>query len=217
MAVFWQAKAPASVEERVWKIEDVTSASFTVSTGTATLSYEITGDGVTVTVTGGAAGVVQVIAATAILSTGETISETIYLPVRSAENLLGNSVYDVCAFALRKITGVGETADADELDLAVEVLNDMLAEWRIDGLDIGIAAKLTSADDFEVRDEFVSGVKYNLAVRLAEEFDRPLTQTLALSAERGRRLIENALLSFSALSFEGPCLPHRAITGINNL
>lgn len=195
MAVFWQAKAPASVEERVWKLGDVTSASFTVSIGTATLAYVIEGDGVTVTVTGGAAGVVQVITASAVLSTGETISETIYIPIRGAANLLGNTVYDVCSFALRKITGVGETADADELDLAVEVLNDMLAEWRGTGADVGAPAKLVSADDLTVADEYISAIKYNLAVRLAEEFDRPLTPLLIENAKRGLQLIKNSLLS----------------------
>ena len=217
MAVFWQAKAPASVEERVWKIADVSSASFTVSTGTATLSHEIEGDGVTVTVTGGAAGVVQVIAASAVLGSGETISETIYIPIRDAAILLGNTVYDVCAFALRKIAGIGETADADELSVAVEYLNDMLAEWRIDGLDVGIAKLLASTDDFTVRDEFIAPIKNNLTVRLAEEFDRPLTPVLVANAERGRRLIENALISFAAQSFEGPCLPSRPLTGIDAL
>lgn len=195
MALFWQAKAPASVEERVWKIADVSSASFTVSPGTATLSHEIEGDGVTVTVTGGAAGVVQVITASAVLGSGETISETIYIPIRDAATLLGNTVYDVCAFALRKIAGIGETADADELSVAVEIFNDMVAEWRGAGADVGIAKELASTDDLIVRDEFIAPIKYNLTVRLAEEFDRPLTPVLVENARRGMQLIKNSLLS----------------------
>ncbi len=202
MAVFWQAKAPASVEERVWKLDGITSASFTVSTGTATLAHVIEGDGVTVTVTGGAAGVVQVITASAVLSTSETISETIYIPIRDAVNLLGNTVYDVCAFALRKISGIGETADADELALAVEVLNDMLAEWRGAGADVGAAKELVSADSLLVADEFIAPIKYNLTVRLAEEFDRPLTPLLVESAGRGMQLIKNSLLSRDVLQAE---------------
>lgn len=202
MAVFWQAKAPASVEERVWKLDGITSASFTVSTGTATLAHVIEGDGVTVTVTGGAAGVVQVITASAVLSTGETISETIYIPIRDAVNLLGNTVYDVCAFALRKIAGIGETADADELDVAVEILNDMVAEWRATGADIGAAKKLVSADDLLVADEFIAPIKYNLTVRLAEEFDRPLTPLIVENARRGMGIIRNALLSRDTLKAE---------------
>lgn len=195
MALFWQAKAPASVEERVWKLDGITSTSFTVSTGTATLAHVIEGEGVAVTVTGGAAGVVQVITASAVLSTGETISETIYIPIRDAVNLLGNTVYDVCAFALRKISGIGEQADADELTLAVEYLNDMLAEWRGSGADVGIAKLLVSADDLIVRDEFIAPIKNNLTVRLAEEFDRPLTPALVENARRGMQLIKNALLA----------------------
>lgn len=223
MAIYLSAKAPGAIYRYTWAVpvadgDSVSTATVTVSTGTASLdTYEVDGNGVVLVLSGGAAGEVAKIAASATTADGETIVDTIYLPVRSADNLLANTVYDVCAFALRKITGIGETADADELDLAVELLNDMLAEWRIDGLDVGIAKLLASTDDFTVRDEFIAPIKNNLTVRLAEEFDRPLTPVLVANAERGRRLIENALISFAAQSFEGPCLPSRPMTGINDL
>lgn len=223
MALYLSAKAPGALYRYSWVVpvaagDSVSAASATVSTGTVTITdSEVIDNSLALALSGGAAGEVAKIAASATTADGETIVETIYLPIRSADNLLGNTVYDVCAFALRKIAGIGETADADELSVAVEYLNDMLAEWRIDGLDVGVAKLLASTDDFTVRDEFIAPIKNNLTVRLAEEFDRPLTPVLVANAERGRRLIENALISFAAQSFEGPCLPSRPLTGIDAL
>lgn len=223
MATYLTAKAPASEYHYTWIVpvasgDSLSRAVASVASGTVSLvAHDIDGNGVVLEISGGAAGEVATLSVSASTAGGETISDTIYLPVRSPRNLLANTVYDVCAFALRKIAGIGATADADELSVAVEYLNDMLAEWRIDGLDVGIAKLLASTDDFTVRDEFIAPIKNNLTVRLAEEFDRPLTPVLVANAERGRRLIENALISFAAQSFEGPCLPSRPLTGIDAL
>lgn len=201
MAVYFAAKAPGAIYGYTWGVpvadgDSVTGYSATVTSGTVSVDTSASdGGSVLLVISGGAAGEVAVIAAEATTANGETLVETVYLPIRDAANLLGNTVYDVCAFALRKISGIGEQADADELTLAVEYLNDMLAEWRGCGADIGIAKLLASADALIVRDEFIAPIKNNLTVRLAEEFDRPLTPALVENARRGMQLIKNALLS----------------------
>lgn len=201
MALYLSAKAPGALYRYGWAVpvaagDSVSAASATVSTGTVAITdSEVIDNSLALALSGGAAGEVAKIAASATTADGETIVETIYLPVRSADNLLANTVYDVCAFALRKIAGIGETADADELSVAVEIFNDMVAEWRGAGADIGAPKKLASTDDLTVADEFIAPIKYNLTVRLAEEFDRPLTPVVVENARRGMQLIKNALLS----------------------
>src|SRR3990167_6326062 len=104
---------------------------------------------------------------------------------------------DICAFALRKIVGIGEDPDADQLADALERLNDMLAEWRIDGLDVGLTDDLVASDEVSLTDGYLSAVKFNLRVRVAENYNAELTATEINAAERGRMLVANTLLSFA--------------------
>ncbi len=217
MALHWTPKAAGDVREYRWTLPDsITSLVATVSSGTATIVAEIDGTDAVYTVTGGAAGVVQQFALSAVLA-DETITETAYLPIRATTDALGNTAHDVCAFALSKIFGIGEEPDADSAVKALEILNDMLAEWRMDGMDIGAPAVLALTDTLAIRDEFLAPLKYNLTVRVAEDYGREISAIVASNAERGKMLIANRLLAFSPLSFEGPNLPHQPMAGINDL
>lgn len=51
---------------------------------------------------------------------------------------------------------------------ALAALNDMLAEWVVDGVDVGYATALGMTDTVPVDQPFVAGVKALLALRLAE-------------------------------------------------
>lgn len=120
---------------------------------------------------------------------------------------------DICAFALRKIVGIGEDPDADQLADALERLNDMLAEWRIDGLDVGLTDDLVASDEVSLTDGYLSAVKFNLRVRVAENYNAELTATEINAAERGRMLVANTLLSFDDQTFEGPNIWATPLTG----
>lgn len=198
MALQWPPKAPTDIVERTWtpkQGESVSSRTITVSTGTATITSQIQGEDIVVTVTGGAADVTQILAASAVVGNGETITETIYIPVLATANDFAYTGQDICDFALRKVVGNGETAEADELEDALERLSDMLAAWKGQGADLGVVLPVTNATVFYIRDDFAQGVKFNLRALTHEHYGEPLSGFDESQARRGLQLIKSALLS----------------------
>lgn len=211
MADTWEPKGPAETVERVWNApvewDDRISSVSATGTGVTVVSAEYEGKTAIVSLSGGTAGSVASVVVTVVTIDGQTFVETFLMGIRAGAQGFRYTARDICAFALRKITGTGEEPDADQLAQALEVLNDMLAEWRIDGLDVGAPAPLVAADTLTIRDEFVSAIKFNLRVRTSEHYNAELTAVEVGAAERGRQLVANALLSFTPLAFEGPCIP----------
>lgn len=203
MALSWPAKAPTEVREYLWTpLPDTAldSASAVVTTGTATVTADITDDTVTWTVTGGAAGVVQVFTLTA-TSGDETLTETVYLPIELSTNRLAYTVRDVCLFALRKLTGVAEEPDADELTDAIERLNDMVALWRVAGADLGLDQPLVEADTLNIADSEYSALKFNLRNRLHEFYGLPLSQSDVMDARQALAAVKNARIIHRAAKY----------------
>lgn len=222
MAITLAAKPAGATYRYTWDApvsagDSVTAVTVVVTSGTVTIAYVMDGDAVIITASGGAAGETALLAASATTANGEALAEAFYLPIRSGENDAGNTAHDICAFALRKISGLGEDPEAEQLTDALEVLNDMLAEWRMDGMDVGVPGVLISGDVLTVADEFLAPIKYNLLVRVAENYDRPITPIVMAAAERGKQLVANRLLALSSLSFEGPNLPIRTMRGLDDL
>lgn len=202
MAITWTAKAPGDVREYTWTPkagESVASKTLTVSTGTATIASEIEDDNIVVTVTGGAADVVQVITASAVLNNGETITETIYLPVMAATVRLSQTGRDICSFAMRKLLGLNASADGVELTDAMLRLNGMLAAWATEGADIGVPLPLEASDTLYVEDAFIEAIRANLILRLAPLYEETpgslATPFVVEEARRGLQRIKSALLS----------------------
>lgn len=196
MALTWTAKAPAAIRKYEWTPLPGTpldSVSVAVSSGTVTVTGEAEGDTAVFTVSGGADGVVQVLAVSA--RTGdETLSDTVYLPVEAATNRLGYTVRDICLFALRKIAGVGEVPDADELADALERLNDRVALWRRTGADLGVTLPLAEGDVLNITDSAYLALKLQLRNELHEFYGHPLTQSDVLDARAALAAVKNSFI-----------------------
>jgi hypothetical protein len=199
MALSWPAKAPSAVRKYTWApVPDQPIDSVSVAvTGTATVSSDVYGDTVTFTVTGGADGVVQVFTLTATSGT-ETIVETAYLPIETSTNKLGNTVRDVCLFGLRKVVGIAEEPDADELADAIERLNDMVAMWRETGADMGLELPLLEADALLISDAGYSALKFNLRNALHDFYGEPLTQAMVMEARSALAQVKNSMIVHNA-------------------
>lgn len=192
MALTWTAKAPDAVLKYEWKPKPETaleSVSAIVTSGTVTVDAEVNGDTAVFTVTGGSDGVVQVLAVTA-QADGETFSDAVYLPIEGATNRLTTTASDIASFALRKIIGFGESADGAELQDALEWLNDMLAEWKAQGADIGAVLPLAASDTLMVNDAVISAVKNNLLLRVADNYGRELSPVTVETARRGLQVVK---------------------------
>lgn len=215
MALTLSAKGPSDVIRRTWEpglAEGDGIASFTLTpTGCAIASSKIDGDAVVFFVSGGTAGSVATIAARAVTDDGETLTETFYVPVYGPSITNGETARDYVSFAMRKITGVGEDPEGDELEDGLEQLAGMLAMWRIDGLDLGVPLPLTASTVLSIPDEFTMAVKYNLRVLLHSTYGAEamaaLTQADIRMAEDGKRLVANVMLSLDDLKFENNLLP----------
>lgn len=204
MAQTWPEKAPTEVVERRWTVPlaegDSISAVATSATGVTVDSDDNEGCEAIVVLSAGSAGTEATVTVTVTTREGQTHVETFFIAIRASTAGFGNTVRDVVAFALRKIVGVGVTADAAELEDGVELFNGMIAAWRIDGKDVGIAGELSADDTVDVPDEFILPIKYCLRRLCHSTYEAPLSETELRMAFDGERLIANRLLSIGPLS-----------------
>lgn len=124
---------------------------------------------------------------------------------------------DVCNSALRKVVGIRRTPTAIEMEFAVETLNDMLASWRLEGLDVGLAGELEAADTLTLPESYFHAIKLAMQVELADQFDRPLTAALVTSALNAKRALLNSLTEWNDLGFEGTLVAPRPMRSIDDI
>jgi hypothetical protein len=91
---------------------------------------------------------------------------------------------------------------ASELDDGLIELNDMLAEWDLNSIIRGIETNEDAGVDMLEPRGWQSGIRSNLAVRLAGMYDRPVTQSLAVKASNGFSTIVSS--QFNQQDFEFP-------------
>ncbi len=202
MALYLPAKPSGAVTRYVWPIGSIDTASVTVTSGTAAVdSYETTDEGLAFIVSGGTTGAVTIFGATASFD-GETFIETIYLPVIANTIALSPTGQDVAAYILRKVAGVGETADAAEVTDCLERVSAMLAVWKETGADIGVVLPLTTSAVFTCNDAFIDAIKTNGILAVSDLYEFTPSPFVIEQARRGLGVIKNALLNREPLKAE---------------
>lgn len=189
MAFQLAPKAPTSIVERRWTVSDAVSVA-TAANGVTVNSATVDGDEVVFVLSGGTAATAGRITATVTTNTG-TIVETLVIPI-NVSTAVGQTARDVCLFALRKVYGNGNVPVADALSDAMERLNDMIAEWDANGAVTGASYPLLEATVLHVPNAFLTGIKHNLAVRVADLYGRQIDSMVALQAIEGLRIIKIA-------------------------
>ena len=189
MAFQLAPKAPTSVVERRWTVSDAVSVA-TSATGVTVDSATVDGDEVVFVLSGGTAATAGRITATVTTNTG-AIVETLVIPI-NVSTAVGQTARDVCLFALRKVYGNGNVPEADALTDALERLNDMIAEWDANGAVTGASYPLLEATVLYVPNGFLTGIKHNLAVRVADLYGRQIDAMIAVQAIEGLRIIKIA-------------------------
>jgi hypothetical protein len=171
-------------------------ASYTlVETGCTVDSDEIVGDEVVFFVSAGVAGTIGSIVATAVTNDGETLEDTLYLPIQASTLAFDDTAQDICSFALRKVKGVRGTPTATESADALERLNNMLASWTRQGADVGAMLPLSLVSRVYCEDAFLDAIKANLILKLADLYGFQPAPTTVMEARTGLSLIKNAKLS----------------------
>lgn len=194
MAEILAAKGPSDTVERRWAVpvEDGDGvASVSISASGVTATAELDGNDVVLTISDGTAGSTASIVVTATTDQEFILADTLYIPVVAGDGA-AITVQDVVSYALRKVTGLGETPDADQAADALEKLSDMLEEWRVTGADVGAPRPLALATVLYSPHSHISAIKNNLIVRLSDQYNREVTPSVAVAAVRGLQLIKTA-------------------------
>lgn len=196
MALTWAAKAPGDVYRYTWTpplADGDGLASYTASASGATIdSDEISGDSVVFYVSGGTAATTATFTLSAVSNQGETLTETIYLPI--VASTAGTTARDICEFALRKVYGKDETPEASAMTDAIERLDDMLRGWAVTGADVGATFPLAESTTIYCPPQFVSAIKANLLIQVADLYDVPITPVQVENARRGLQLVKASRL-----------------------
>ena len=79
----------------------------------------------------------------------------------------------------------------DEFQDSVRYLNRMMAEFDAAGIALGYTKVSDPNDPIIVPDGAINGMVFNLAIRLAQMFDEPVGQTLAIAASESLKAMRN--------------------------
>jgi len=196
----WQAKAPGDVKRYSWDVpvqaDDALSSFTATASGVTKDSQDSDGNSAIVYLSGGTASTIGTVSFAATTDNGETIKETIYIPIAPTgnANAFSATADDVIDFALRPVVGINGQATASELALGLEWLNGMVAEWRSHGADVGAQLPLTTASVIYAPDNWLLAIKTNLRVLVAEDFGRDVSPHTLIAARRGLQVIKNDIL-----------------------
>lgn len=195
MAAFLAAKVGSELVQRAYVVpldqDDNLASVDTSASGVTVVSTEIEDGTVLLNLSGGTNGQTATIALTATTDKGRALVQTLYLPIIASTAQIADSAASYCNFALRKIVGIGNTPDADELADALERLNAMVASWRAQGADIGAAFPIEANTVIYCPDYAVEALRFNLMLDVASLYGQPVSQMDALKAARGLQLVKN--------------------------
>jgi len=92
---------------------------------------------------------------------------------------------DLIADALRELNVISEiqTPSAEQFAHALRKLNQMMARWLEDGIDLGFFPQTSPSEDCPVNDYAELGVTLNLAIAVASNYGATVSAELGISAE----------------------------------
>lgn len=188
MSDFLAAKGPADVVERRWTVpvnaDDSPLAASLSASGVTVDSNSFECNELVLILSAGTAAQTGTITVEITTSRGETLTETLYIPICSPAST-ATTVRDIVNFALRKVTGLGEDAGAEQAEDARERLQDMLEMWRNTGADIGAPRPLTLSTVIYCPESYLSAVKNNLILQIADIYNLEVTPMVVRNASAG--------------------------------
>ena len=82
-----------------------------------------------------------------------------------------------------------QSVESVEMQTSIRYLNRMMSEWAVRGMSLGFTQIVNPTDAVTVADGAQSAIVYNLAIKLAKQYDEPITVDLAANAKDGMRAI----------------------------
>lgn len=112
--------------------------------------------------------------------------------------------------ALRSLNVINETEtpSAEQGTLCLRELNQMMAEWSVSDMALGYGAQDSTSDTCPIPPWAESGVKYQLALKVAHYFGADPSVSTIAGAEAGLSVIQRALLN---LKLQGVDMSHLSL------
>jgi hypothetical protein len=111
------------------------------------------------------------------------------------------------AFKLAGIVAESETLTAEQESDGVTQFNDMLHAWKNQGIPLEHVT-LTVSDVVPYPDDHIEPIKYNLAVKLAAEYDAPIDQLKIILAAQGLEGLRDYYSQPGLLSVDAALSPY---------
>ena len=100
------------------------------------------------------------------------------------------------ALGLIGVLPEGQDASAEQGADCLRAMNDMLAEWSLNGTDIGYYPQTETTEDWPCDYRLAEVVKYNLAVRLCALYGKQIPPDVAILASNAKvALIRRIIVS----------------------
>jgi hypothetical protein len=91
-----------------------------------------------------------------------------------------------------------QSVESVEMQTSIRYLNRMMSEWAARGMSLGFTQIVNPVDIVTVPDGALSAIVYNLAIKLAKQYDSPMTVDLAANAKDGMRAILDLTVTVEA-------------------
>lgn len=91
--------------------------------------------------------------------------------------------------------------ESNDFQTILDRMNDMLLEWSEDGLTTSFVAVDDSTDTVDVERHAIAAIKYNLALRIAPSFQRPVAPALAMMAQETKQRLESNSVYIGAVAY----------------
>ena len=118
-----------------------------------------------------------------------------------------NQQYLDRALTAIKVLEKGQSADATDSATALAVFNQMMHSWSVSDKDFNWFTQDTLSDTAPIPDWAEEGIISNLAVRLAEPFETPVSAIVLAKADAGSRLIARTLMNLKVCKLDMRHLP----------
>lgn len=93
------------------------------------------------------------------------------------------------AFSIAKIKKGNIDIEDEEMAIGIDTYNDLIVQLNIDGISLGATIVSKKEDETDVPDWAQEMIKNQIAIRILDEFNRPLTAVLAERADRALRAV----------------------------
>lgn len=109
------------------------------------------------------------------------------------------------AFIETNIFAAGESIPAADAQLALRRLNQLMAEWKEEGIDLGWVRQDTLGDTAPVPEWAERAVYTSLALQLLSAYQQPVSSTLAVIASEAKNAVVGRLQN---LKLQGVDMSH---------